>query len=145
MKPVLLAASSLLAAAFAVAVTAQDLGASPGREAAVERTPLEASSAQAEEGLSFTVTDENAWADIGIAIPAFATDRERATPANAGGTGALGREVARVITANLKNNGLFKPGEPAAARLCRYHRACLWRMERSRGGDAGARLCPRAR
>ncbi|MDY7096980.1 MAG: Tol-Pal system beta propeller repeat protein TolB [Pseudomonadota bacterium] len=61
-----------------------------------------------------TVTDESDWSDIGIAIPAFATDRDRPTPANADGTGALGREIARVITANLRNNGLFKPTGPDA-------------------------------
>ncbi len=35
-----------------------------------------------------------------------------ATPANAGGTEALGVELARVITNNLRNNGLFKPTGP---------------------------------
>jgi TolB protein len=91
-------------------LAAQDLGAPIGEDQAVERVPVEG-----EEGdgpLRGTVTDESAWSDIGIAIPAFATDRERPTPANEAGTGALGREIARVITANLRNNGLFKPVGP---------------------------------
>lgn len=67
-----------------------------------------------EGGLEFTVTDESAWEDIGIAIPGFATDRDRPTPANSSGTAALGKEIARVITANLRNNGLFKPTGPDA-------------------------------
>ncbi len=69
---------------------------------------------EAEEGLSFTVTDDNAWQDLGIAIPAFATDRNTTTPAHTNGTAALGIELARVITANLRNNGLFKPTGPDA-------------------------------
>tara|TARA_R110002072_G_scaffold9518_29_gene46065 strand:- start:576 stop:1964 length:1389 start_codon:yes stop_codon:yes gene_type:complete len=67
---------------------------------------------QAESGLSFTVTDESAWEDLGIAIPAFATDRNVPTPANQSGTAALGLELARVVTANLRNNGLFEPTGP---------------------------------
>jgi TolB protein len=100
----------LLAACMPVTAAAQDLGAPIGEDGAVERVDIDA--AGAEEGISFTVTDESAWSDIGIAIPGFATDRDRATPANEAGTGALGREMARVITANLRNNGLFKPVGP---------------------------------
>ena len=68
----------------------------------------------AEEGLTGSVTDEKEWQDLGIAIPAFATDANKPTPANAQGTGALGVEVARVITADLRNNGLFMPVGPDA-------------------------------
>lgn len=67
-----------------------------------------------EEGLSVTVTDENAWQDLGIAIPAFATNQDRPTPANAQGTAALGIELARVIHNDLRNNGLFRPVGPDA-------------------------------
>ncbi len=67
-----------------------------------------------------TVTDESDWEDLGIAIPAFATDRNRRTPANADGTEALGREIARVITANLRNNGLFKPTGPDSLPRARF-------------------------
>ena len=111
MKP-LFALALFVTAALPAALLAQDLGAPIGEDGTVEKTATDASAAQAEEGISFTVTDESAWSDIGIAIPAFATDRERATPANENGTGALGREIARVITANLRNNGLFKPVGP---------------------------------
>jgi TolB protein len=63
-------------------------------------------------GLQVTVTDENEWQDLGIAIPSFATDADVPTQASAGSTSALGRSVAQVITANLRNNGLFKPTGP---------------------------------
>ena len=65
-------------------------------------------------GLSGSVSDESEWQDLGIAIPGFATDAEVATGANSAGTGALGVSLARVITDDLKNNGLFKPVGPDA-------------------------------
>jgi len=65
-------------------------------------------------GLSGSVSDDNAWQDLGIAIPAFATDRDVPTSASAGSTDALGRALAQVITSDLKNNGLFKPVGPDA-------------------------------
>ncbi len=64
------------------------------------------------EGLNVNVSYEGRLDDLGIAIPAFAADRNVPTPANANGTGALGRELARVITSDLRNNGLFKPTGP---------------------------------
>ncbi|BBC74317.1 translocation protein TolB [Altererythrobacter sp. B11] len=67
-----------------------------------------------DEGFTFTVTDENAWQDLGIAIPAFATSRDEPTPANSQGTRALGMELARVIFNDLRNNGLFRPVGPDA-------------------------------
>jgi TolB protein len=67
-----------------------------------------------EGGLSGSVSDENAWQDLGIAIPAFATDQDVPTQASAGSTDALGRALADVITSDLKNNGLFKPVGPAS-------------------------------
>ena len=66
------------------------------------------------EGLSGTVSFDGNLDDLGIAIPGFATDRDVATPANSSGTAALGKELARVITADLRNNGLFKPTGPDA-------------------------------
>ena len=99
----------LTAALIAAPAVAQDLGAPIGDDQPVETVAVEG---EDDGPLRGTVTDESAWSDIGIAIPAFATDRERATPANEAGTGALGREIARVITANLRNNGLFKPVGP---------------------------------
>jgi len=65
-----------------------------------------------DEGLSVTVTDENAWQDLGIAIPGFATDRDQPTAANSAGTAALGLELSRVVFNDLRNNGLFRPTGP---------------------------------
>ena len=77
----------------------QDLGEKPPAEDVVVETE--------EEGLSGSVSFEGNLEDLGIAIPAFATDRDAATPASSSGTGALGLEMARVINNDLKNNGLF--------------------------------------
>ncbi len=41
-------------------------------------------------GLQVTVTDESAWQDLGIAIPAFATNANVATAANTEGTARWG-------------------------------------------------------
>ena len=65
-----------------------------------------------DQGLTGTVSDEAQWQDLGIAITTFATDRDVPTQTNAGSTAALGRSVAGVISANLRNNGLFKPSGP---------------------------------
>lgn len=101
-----------LVSAAPLAAQNQDLGDPLADGGEVEAVETQGSGEEAEEGLSFTVTDESDWEDLGIAIPSFATDRDVATPANANGTGALGREIARVITANLRNNGLFEPTGP---------------------------------
>lgn len=74
--------------------------------------PAAATPEEDDGGLDVTVTYEGAWQDLGIAIPAFATNANVQTAANTDGTAALGRELARVITADLKNNGLFKPTGP---------------------------------
>jgi TolB protein len=75
--------------------------------------PVPATTAPAEEGgLSGEVSDENDWQDLGIAIPAFATDVDVPTQTTAGSTDALGRSMAAIITADLRNNGLFKPVGP---------------------------------
>jgi TolB protein len=63
-------------------------------------------------GLSVTVTDENAWQDLNLAIPSFATDRNAPTPANTQGTGALALELSRVVYNDLQFNGLFRPTGP---------------------------------
>ncbi len=60
------------------------------------------------------VTDDAAWADLGIAIPAFPTNADVATQASAGSTAAVGRAMAQVITSDLQNNGLFKPTGPSS-------------------------------
>ena len=75
--------------------------------------PVAAPQGQSDDaGLSGSVTDDSPWQDLGIAIPAFATNANVATPANNQGTAALGEDLARVITADLKNNGLFRPVGP---------------------------------
>ncbi len=112
MKFSVLALALPLLFAAPLAAQNQDLGEPVGDGGEVETTGVDPSNEEAEGGLTFTVTDESDWEDLGIAIPAFATDRDRATPANSSGTAALGREIARVITANLQNNGLFKPTGP---------------------------------
>jgi TolB protein len=91
-----------LAATLAVPAAAQTLTL-PGEELATVES--------AEEGTTVTVTADS-WNDLGIAIPAFATNADVATPANAGGTGALGTELARVVFNDLRNNGLFRPTGP---------------------------------
>ncbi len=65
-----------------------------------------------ESGLSGSVSDENEWQNLGIAIPDFATDADVLTRTNAGSTAQLGRGLARIIAGNLRNNGLFKPAGP---------------------------------
>jgi TolB protein len=81
--------------------------------AAAQDAPLPPPAQPAEEsGLSGSVSDETPWQDLGIAIPAFATDRDVPTQASAGSTDALGRALAEVITSDLRNNGLFKPVGP---------------------------------
>ncbi len=64
--------------------------------------------------LDVTVTDDSAWRDLGIAIPTFPTDHAVATGADGGNTEALGRNLARVVFSDLKDNGLFKPTGPDA-------------------------------
>jgi TolB protein len=81
-----------------------------------QATPVPPSGAGAppppEGGLDVTVSDESEWQDLGIASPAFTTDRDVPTPA--GQTAPLGRQLGEVITADLRNNGLFKPTGPSA-------------------------------
>ncbi|MEM7701487.1 MAG: Tol-Pal system beta propeller repeat protein TolB [Pseudomonadota bacterium] len=105
---------SALALTFTSAAWAQDqdLGEPLAEGGQVEALAIEGDEEEELGPLRGTVTDESDWRDLGIAIPAFATDRDQPTPANAQGTAALGREVANVITANLRNNGLFKPTGP---------------------------------
>ncbi|HEY0622391.1 Tol-Pal system beta propeller repeat protein TolB [Sphingomonas sp.] len=72
-----------------------------------------AAPAQEEEGLSVDVTD-TASADLTIMIPAMPTTQAVQTPA--GNTEALGRQIADVIAADLRNTGLFKPVGPNGIR-----------------------------
>jgi TolB protein len=100
--------------AFATAFAAAALPAGTLLAQQAETVEVEGSGQQAEQGLTFTVTDESAWRDLSIAIPGFATDRDVDTPANDSGTAALGMDIARVVHDNLRNNGLFRPVGPDA-------------------------------
>ncbi|MEY4054887.1 MAG: Tol-Pal system protein TolB [Pseudomonadota bacterium] len=86
--------SALAFVLLPAAAFAQEVPPAPASEAAIE------------------VLDESDWQDLGIAIPAFATNADVPTATSAGSTRALGFSLAQVITANLKNNGLFKPVGP---------------------------------
>ncbi|MCB2084175.1 MAG: Tol-Pal system protein TolB [Sphingomonadaceae bacterium] len=99
----------LATTAFALPVAAQDLGEKPPEAGSVEA----AFEDEEEGGLTGgEVIDEVALQDLGIAIAGFASDRDVPTPANSSGTAALGKEIGRVVFADLKNNGLFKPSGP---------------------------------
>ena len=86
-----------------------------GGSAFAQTPPAAPQSAQAPaEGIEVTVSDESDWQDLGIAIPTFATNADVPTATQAGSTAALGRSLAQIVTADLKNNGLFKPVGPDA-------------------------------
>jgi len=72
-----------------------------------------ATAGQEGEGLAVDVTDESAQ-DLTIIIPPMPTQQVVSTPA--GSTDALGRQIAQVITDNLRNSGLFKPLGPTGVR-----------------------------
>lgn len=119
MKPILALLTLALFAASAAAQDAQPTASSRDLAQPVrtggEIVTIEQTQAQPQQGgLTFTVTDESAWQDLGVAIPGFATDRDVSTPANSSGTAALGRELARVIYHDLESNGLFRPVGPDA-------------------------------
>ncbi len=99
-----------LATVLAFAIAAAPAAA----QQAMPSPPILPAQSAPEEGLSVVVTDESEWQDLGIAIPAFATNRDQPTPANSQGTAALGVELARVIFNDLRNNGLFRPVGPDA-------------------------------
>ena len=65
-----------------------------------------------EEGLTGSVTDDSEWQNLGVAIPYFPTDADVPTQTTAGSTAAMGRGLASIVAANLRNNGLFKPSGP---------------------------------
>ena len=95
-------------------VLAAGLVSMPALVAAQQATLPSSTAAQtpADEGLTGSVSDENEWQDLGIAIPSFPTNASVATAAEGGNTEALGRNVARVVYNDLRNNGLFKPVGP---------------------------------
>lgn len=96
-----------------------------------------ASQAPAEdEGLTGSVTDESEWQDLGIAIPAFPTNASVATAADGGNTEALGRNVARVVFNDLRNNGLFKPVGPDQLPEVAFPQVAAPRFDTWRGRSA---------
>lgn len=101
-----LAPLALLLAAPALAQTTPPPPASP--------PPSSPTQTSEDSGLSGAVSDDSDWQNLGIAIPAFATNADVPTQTSAGSTGALGFSMASVITADLQNNGLFKPTGPAS-------------------------------
>jgi TolB protein len=98
MKPIF----SLVALLIATPVVAQEV-----------TPPAIPAPTQEEEGLSVDVTD-TASADLTILIPAMPTPQAAQTPA--GNTETLGRQIAEVIAADLRNTGLFKPLGPNGVR-----------------------------
>jgi TolB protein len=74
---------------------------------------IAAASQPAAAQLSVDVTDESA-ADMVIAVPVMPTPEVANTAA--GSTEALGRQVADVVAADLRNSGLFKPVGPGGVR-----------------------------
>ncbi len=78
------------------------------------QTPGATTPPEQDGGLTGSVSDETPWQDLGIAIPTFPTNADVPTAASAGSTAALGKALAQIITADLKNNGLFKPTGPEA-------------------------------
>lgn len=72
-----------------------------------------APAAESQELPTIDVTDESAQ-DLTIIIPPMPTQQVVSTPA--GSTDALGRQIAQIITDNLRNTGLFKPLGPTGVR-----------------------------
>jgi TolB protein len=78
---------------------------------------IAAASQPAAAQLSVDVTDESA-ADMVIAVPVMPTPEVASTAA--GSTEALGRQVADVVAADLRNSGLFKPVGPGGVRAVTF-------------------------
>ncbi|MDE2412274.1 MAG: Tol-Pal system protein TolB [Sphingomonadales bacterium] len=102
-------ALSALALALGLPAAAQGVAQPAPAQPAPAQTPP-----AGDVGLSGSVSDTSDWQNQTIDIPAFATNADVPTQTNAGGTAALGFTLASVITADLQNNGLFKPTGPGA-------------------------------
>lgn len=88
-----------------------------------------------ESGLSVDVTDESGD-DLIIAVPALPTPQVAST--QAGSTDELGRKVADVIVADLRNSGLFRPKGPGAVRNIQFPEVTAPEYPYWRGSDAQA-------
>ncbi len=131
----------LLAIALLVLAPAPALA--QDQAAATAPAPAQPGQPQQSEGLSVDVTDENAT-DLVIIIPAMPTPQVASTPA--GATDALGRQVADVVAADLRNSGLFAGSQPGArARLWRSHHARFRLLAQQLGAGAGPGFRPRRR
>ncbi|MEL7686851.1 Tol-Pal system beta propeller repeat protein TolB [Citromicrobium bathyomarinum] len=115
----------------------EDLGAAPPVGGEVETVEMPDSAADDEGGLTGSVSFEGSLDNLAMAIPAFAAERDVATAANARGTAALGAELARVVTADLQNNGLFDPTGPDALPRPTYPQITdpVWGMWSMRGAE----------
>ncbi len=102
--------------------------------AAFAQPPASAQPAQS-EGLSVDVTDESGD-DLIIAVPSLPSPQSVNTPA--GTTDALGRQVAEVIVADLRNSGLFRPKGPGAVRDIQFPEVTAPQYPYWRGSDAQA-------
>ena len=80
---------------------------------AQEQPVAPAPAGESQELPTIDVTDESAQ-DLTIIIPPMPTQQVVSTPA--GSTDALGRQIAQIITDNLRNSGLFKPLGPTGVR-----------------------------
>jgi TolB protein len=127
--------AAIIALVLAVPAFAQI--ATPSQPAPPPASAAAPGAAEDEGGLTGSNTDESAWQDLGIAIPAFATDANVPTPANAQGTAALGRDLGRVITSDLRDNGLFLPVGPDALPGVTYPEVTApgWPVWSSRNAD----------
>jgi TolB protein len=81
------------------------------------------------------VTDET-QDDLVIAVPVMPTPQVETTAA--GATDALGRQVAEVVAANLRNSGLFKPQGPAGLPPIQFAEVTAPTFDRWAGSGAQA-------
>ena len=88
--------------------------------ALAQTQPLPVAPAPSQQGLSVDVT-ASSGDDLKIAVPVLATDEVRQT--EAGGTDALGRQIADVIAADLRGSGLFRPIGPGGVPTVQFAEA----------------------
>ena len=132
-----LASVGLMALVAGGAASAQD---APAPQAAPAGAPAADDQAG---GLVVDVTG-GISAPMPIAVPVMPTSAVVSTPA--GSTDVLGRQLADIVTNDLRNSGLFTPLAPRAAardRLSRGHRAGVRLLGQHGCAGAGAGLHPR--